>query len=661
MLVFFLFVGHLVDAATLQVQVSPVQKVIELLDELKGKVKSELAADEALMEEHTKWCDSQKNEREDAIAMAERDIEDLKATIVDSKAAVSTFQSEIEELAGKLGKADGELKDATKIRDGERSEFEANEKELSETVDMLERALVVIKRAIPAFLQGKDAKNEKEADSMKILSATLSHIVEAAWIDSATKEKVQAMMQSEDGDEDADLSLQPQATVVAYESHGGGILDTLGELQEKAETALSKARKEEMEQEHAFQMLKMSLEHEIKTMQKRLDECQAGKASSEEQQHAAEEDLAETTKSLAADKEYLSELGVSCSAAEKEFAERQKQAAEEMAAVDKAKEILESGVKVFLQVSPKEATRNAARQRVSNLLRNLAQKDGVFAFSQLATQALQDPFSKVRGMIEAMIERLLAEAGEEADAKAFCDTEIDKSRQKQTDLTARLDMVQVRIEKAAAGKAKLQSAVKELDAEVAKIDMGTAEAIALRTKQHDDYVKTSTEYKQSADAVANAIQVLQDYYAQGAFAQVKRQIPGPDFGAAKTDIGTTIISMLEVAEADFTRLLAEAETAEKAALAAFEKLSHENAVAKSAKTAESKAKTSEAKSLELSLLNYKEDHAASSKELDAVHAYFEKLKPQCETKVMTYGERKARREQEIDGLKEALSILEAAS
>merc|ERR1719379_1782106 len=113
-------------------------------------------------------------------------------------------------------------------------------------------------------------------------------------------------------------------------------------------------------------------------MKKRLDECQAGKASSEEQQHAAEEDLA-------ADKTYLKELGVSCEAAEKEFAERQKQATEEMAAVEKAKEILESGVTVFLQVSPKEATRNAARQRVSTLLRNLAQKDGVFAFSQLAT------------------------------------------------------------------------------------------------------------------------------------------------------------------------------------------------------------------------------------------------------------------------------------
>merc|ERR1719407_88385 len=110
-------------------------------------------------------------------------------------------------------------------------------------------------------------------------------------------------------------------------------------------------------------MIKMSLEMELKTMKKRLDECQQGKASSEEQQHAAEEDLAETQKSLAADKEYLSELEVSCAAAVKEFDERQKQAAEEMAAVEKAKEILESGVKVLLQVqvSPQEATKNAAR------------------------------------------------------------------------------------------------------------------------------------------------------------------------------------------------------------------------------------------------------------------------------------------------------------
>ena len=39
--------------------------------------------------------------------------------------------------------------------------------------------------------------------------------------------------------------------------------------------------------------------------------------------------------------------------------------------------------------------------------------------------------------------------------------------------------------------------------------------------------------------------------------------------------------------------------------------------------------------LETALLNYKEDHATVSSELDAVLTYLDKLKPQCETKVMS--------------------------
>ena len=38
------------------------------------------------------------------------------------------------------------------------------------------------------------------------------------------------------------------------------------------------------------------------------------------------------------------------------------------------------------------------------------------------------------GLIEAMIDRLEKEAAEEADAKAFCDTETSKSKAKQADL-----------------------------------------------------------------------------------------------------------------------------------------------------------------------------------------------------------------------------------
>merc|ERR1719178_580825 len=82
---------------------------------------------------------------------------------------------------------------------------------------------------------------------------------------------------------------------------------------------------------------------------------------------------------------------------------------------------------------------------------------------------------------------------------------------------------------------------------------------------------------------------------------------------------------------------------------------------KATKEMEIKGKESEVKSLKTTISDNSEDKASLSNELDAVLAYLDKLKPQCETKVMSYAERKAAREQEIAGLKEALEILAADS
>merc|ERR1719407_250600 len=260
------------------------------------------------------------------------------------------------------------------------------------------------------------------------------------------------------------------------------------------------------------------------------------------------------------------------------------------------------------------------------------------------------------GLIEAMIDRLEKEAAEEADAKAFCDTETSKSKAKQADLTAKLDTHSVRIEKATATIEELKVQIKGLQEEMAAMDAAEAEATALRQKENAEYLKASADYKQSAEAVASAISVLQSYYSSGSFVQTKQ---APEFGSKQGDIASQILGMMEVAESDFTRLLAESEAGEKQAQTTYDKLKQGNAVARAADVEEVKGKENEVKRVEMSLVNYKEDHASTSKELDAVLAYLDKLKPQCETKVMTYAERKARREEEINGLKEALEILSA--
>jgi len=634
---------------------SPVAKVIELLDELTGKVKGDLAAEEMMMEEYTKWCDTESNEKEDAITSNKRTIGDLGSEIADATARISELSTEVEELAGKISSTESELKGATELRKKEAADFQGSEAELVETMDSLERAVTVIKRGQVSFLQQRDR------DDFKKVTDGLSKIIEANWVSKQDKAAVQALLQAGSSDTDEDLSLNPQATTSNYDSHGGGILDTLTDMKTKAESTLSDARTAEMKAQHSYEMLKQSLEMELSTMEKRMSEATTEKSGLEEVKASAEEQLATTKKTLADDEKYVEELKQSCSMKAQEWATRQKDAAGELAAIAKAKEVLESGVKVFLQVSTKAKAHatdasDEKRARLMAVLAKLEESDKSYFFMQVKSEAQGGPFDKVKGLIESMIMRLEKQAAEEAEAKAFCDTETEKSKAKQAELTATSDKSQVRIEKATATIAELKEQIKTLQAQMAEMDAAQAEATSLRNKEHEEYMKSSKDYKDSAEAVAGAIAVLQEYYSSGSFVQAKQ---APELGGAKTDIADTIMSMLEVAESDFTSLLAEAEASEKAAQSSYDKLAEQNTVTKAANTEEIKGKEAKVKSEETALLNYKEDFATTGKELDAVLSYLDKLKPQCETKVMTYAERVAKREAEIEGLKEALEILSA--
>jgi hypothetical protein len=73
-----------------------------------------------------------------------------------------------------------------------------------------------------------------------------------------------------------------------------------------------------------------------------------------------------------------------------------------------------------------------------------------------------------------------------------------------------------------------------------------------------------------------------------------------------------------------------------------------------------KYKTQEDKSQEKTIAEVSSDRSAAQDELDAVNAYDAKIKDRCIAKPESYEERKARREAEIKGLKEALHNVIAA-
>merc|ERR1719159_1632788 len=111
----------------------------------------------------------------------------------------------------------------------------------------------------------------------------------------------------------------------------------------------------------------------------------------EEAKATASQKLVETTKSKAADEEYASTLKTECEAKASAWEARQKSAAEEMGAIEKAKQILLDGVKAFVQVASKTRRWNPddndesdavaeKREKVVGILKQLSQTHHSFAF-----------------------------------------------------------------------------------------------------------------------------------------------------------------------------------------------------------------------------------------------------------------------------------------
>merc|ERR1719247_3470635 len=87
-------------------------------------------------------------------------------------------------------------------------------------------------------------------------------------------------------------------------------------------------------------------------------------------------------------------------------------------------------------------------------------------------------------------------------------------------------------------------------------------------------------------------------------------------------------------------------------------MTQENKITTATKQQDAKYKTQEHTKLDASIAELPGDRDTANTELTAVLDYYEKLKDRCIAKPETYEVRKARREAEIAGLKEALSILE---
>jgi chromosome segregation ATPase len=299
------------------------------------------------------------------------------------------------------------------------------------------------------------------------------------------------------------------------------------------------------------------------------------------------------------------------------------------------------------------AVKKLAKTQHSAALAQLASR--ISAAVRLGASSGDDVFAKVKSLITDMIAKLQKEAAEEAELKEYCDEETAKSDEKKNELTDDTDKLKAKIDQSTAKSANLKSEVAALQKDLAELASLQSEMDKMRTDENAAYLVVKADLEKGVAGVGAALQVLREYYGSASLVQ---QPSPPSTHSASGDAGGSIISMLEVAESDFSKNLAQANMEEEDAQSTYDKQTQENKQTKTMKTQDAKYKAAEAKSLDKTVSELSSDLGEKQTELTAVLDYRAKLDEKCVKKPETYEERKARREAEINGLKDALQILE---
>lgn len=693
-------------------QASVIQKVIDMLQMNKMKIVKDLEQEQREMTEYAEYCDDESSEKGFNIKTQSRRILDLQATIEDNAAEIRAEKDEIETLGASMAETEREIAEHEELREKERHEFEAQESELQNAIEEVEVSITVIKKQVEmvnqamqnavgggeeeaesaALLQNKEKSKDGTpvGTSMKAVKILMQKLIHAAWMDNSSKEALGSSggFLQKSGEEPAAEGGDEAGAEGGGNQSPDKMIETFEEMKTKAEETLSDVRAKEMNENHNFQMATMSLKQKLGVMKERVAEATANKDAKTESMSKAKGEMAEVEATKKADESYLQTLTQECESAATAWASRQQAAKGEMEAIDKAKDILASRVKVFVQqahrempdasgalvAAPSNAEERALRHKLTDHFVALGHDFRSYAMMEMANAAASDPFSKLQGMIQDMINKLVEEANAESTQKEFCDTEKAKTFKSKDKKSDRLDSLKVRLDKASTAVADLEENVKTLQTELAEDDKANSKATEIRNEERVTNEKAAKDYADGAQAVEDAIGVLQDYYSGASLLQGKGiGHPGatkkklgllqnkqrqPSLGSAKAGAADMILGLLENSAEEFSKMHMQLVATEAKQKKDFEKMIAESKVSKATKEAEIKGSMSEIKSLSVAIKESKEDWKMTSKELDAVLTYLQKLKPQCEVKQVTYEEKKARREAEIKGLKEAITILD---
>jgi chromosome segregation ATPase len=638
------------------------------------------------------YCDGNTEGMSKAVEEAGQKITELKSKLEAEKAEKAQLDQELVQHKLDRESAKADLEQSTMLREKEHAEYVEATGDAESNVAALTGAIDALAKGMGAFLQAP--RNPRLARVVRASEA----------VDDYDKQNLLALLEGKSANPFGD-----------YGAQSGEIVGMLKAMKDEMDKDLKGAVSAEEEAQKGFEELAAAKKSEIAAASEAIESKTVRSGNLAVSVTTTADDIEDTTSEMAETEAFVANLASTCAAKKKEWAERCAMRAEEISAVSQAIKILndddaldlfkktlslsQSSIR-FLQTSATQAY----ALRASKALAAVASKDSKhapqLALIQFALKAKAVDFSKILAQIDGMVKVLGEEQKTDDETKAFCDKEISAKDAEKADTEEAIAQSTAAIEEMTEESATLASEIASLQKEIKDLDKAVAEATEQRKTEHAEFLQFQTENNAAVQLIEKAKNALNKFYrpnlhkeapkreltdeekilaasgrsdmiatAAPVFAQVQSTddvAPPPppatwDAYQKKDGKSNGVMALMDMLMKELADGITESEHEEETAQKDYERLMSDSQASREKMVESITSKEAAKAELDTSIVATKDKKTSQETDLANVKQYLMDLHAKCDFIIENFDMRKAARENEVEGLKNAKSVLSGAS